>query len=149
MRGLAGLALAAVFLGGCQQESANPAPMESSAAAPAVPAPSNAPASLVGEWRVAGLDGQPIDAPIGIALSIQAGEIGFGPRCAGFTWEYSYSAGVLTTTRLSPTAICEIGHDPVLVRLAAALDQVRSAQRTPANAIELSGGDHTVTLFSQ
>lgn len=149
MRGAAALALTALLVGACGQEPAVPPATGSSAPAPAATASREAPASLVGEWRVAGIDGQPVDAPIGIALSIDAQEIGFDPRCAGFTWDYRYSAGVLETMRRHPTAICAIGYDPVLDRLADALDSATTARRTPANAIELSGGGRSVTLFSQ
>lgn len=149
MRGAAALALAALLAGACRQEPPALPQAGSGSSSPVVSAPSEAPASLIGEWRVAGIDGQPVDAPIGIALSIGTQEIGFDPRCAGFAWDYNYSAGTLETIRRNPTAICTIGYDPVLDRLADALDGVTTARRTPANAIELSGGGHSVTLFSQ
>ena len=166
MRGAATLALAALIVSGCERQASAPpaATTRTSEPAPALAAPTlvatgtsepapappaNAPLSLVGEWRVAGVDGAPIDAPIGIALSIDANSLGFDPRCAGFTWDYDYAAGQLTTKQRSPAAVCEIGYDPVLDRLATALSAVQSAKRTPANAIELTGGGHSVTLFSQ
>lgn len=149
MRGAAALALAALLVGACEQERPVPPPAATPTPAPSATPHADAPASLVGEWRVAGIDGQPVDAPIGIALSIDTQEIGFDPRCAGFTWDYNYSAGTLETIRRNPTAICAIGYDPVLDRLAEALDGATTARRSPANAIELSGGGHSVTLFSQ
>ena len=166
MRGAATLALAALIVSGCERQASAPpaATNRTSEPAPALAAPTvvatgtsepapappaNAPLSLVGEWRVAGVDGAPIDAPIGIALSIDANSLGFDPRCAGFTWDYAYAVGQLTTKRRNHAAVCEIGYDPVLDRLAAALSAVQSAKRTPANAIELSGDGHSVTLFSQ
>lgn len=152
IRGAAALALAALIGTGCDRQAAAPSPIASetghtapSAAAP----PVDAPASLVGEWRVAGIDGAPIDAPIGIALSIDAGTMTFDPRCDGFTWDYDYRAGRLATARRNPGAVCAIDQDPALNRLAAALDAVEGAARTPANAIELRGGGRSVTLFSQ
>lgn len=166
MRGAATLALAALIVSGCERQASAPpaAPTETSnpASAPVTPPadairtsdsvpapPANAPLSLVGEWRVAGIDGASIDGPSGIALSIGTDSLGFDPRCAGFTWDYKYRAGKLTTKRRNHAAVCEIGYDPVLDRLAAALSAVQSAARTPANAIELTGGGHSVTLFSQ
>ncbi|MFN3515632.1 MAG: hypothetical protein ACK4YM_00535 [Novosphingobium sp.] len=149
MRGAVVLALAALLAGACKQE--RPALPPAPAGTPAPPATprGDAPATLVGEWRVAGIDGQPVDAPIGIALTIGGQEIGFDPRCAGFTWGYTYSAGVLATKRRRQAAICAIGYDPVLDRLAGALDRVTIVRRTAANGIELSGGGRSVTLFSQ
>lgn len=149
MRGALALALAALLAGACEQERpASPSAPTGTPAPPATPR-ADAPATLVGEWRVAGIDGQPIDAPIGIALTIDAQVIGFDPRCAGFTWDYTYSAGTLEAIRRNPTAICAIGYDPVLDRLADALDRVTIVRRTAANGIELSGGGRSVTLFSQ
>ena len=150
MRGAAMLALAALIVSGCERQAPAPPAVATGTSNPApAPPPANAPLSLVGEWRVAGVDGAPIDAPIGIALSIDANSLGFDPRCAGFTWDYAYAVGQLTTKRRNHAAVCEIGYDPVLDRLAAALSAVQSAKRTPANAIELSGDGHSVTLFSQ
>jgi hypothetical protein len=111
-------------------------------------APSPATAAVIGEWRVAGIDGAEIDAPIGIALSIDASTIAYDPRCAGFVWDYRYAAGSLSLKRRQGP-ICEIGYEPVLDRLAAALDAARTVRRTPSNGVELSGGGHSVLLFSQ
>lgn len=149
MRNAAALALAALLVGACQQERTIAPPVAENGSSENPPAPANVPASLVGEWRVAGIDGLPVNAPIGIAVKIGEQEIGFDPRCAGFTWDYRYSAGTVETMRRNPTAICTIGFDPALDRLAVALDSAETVRRTPANAIELSGGGHSVTLFSQ
>lgn len=147
---LAGL----LAIGACgQPDSAANQPAAAPGSPPAAPVaapapPVDAPASLVGEWRVAGIDNAEIDAPIGIALSIDAKTIAYDPRCAGFVWDYRYAAGALTPKRRQ-RPICEIGYEPVLDRLAAALDAARAVRRTPSNGVELSGGGHSVLLFSQ
>ena len=46
-------------------------------------------------------------------------------------------------------ATCRIAVHPEQQRLATALDAVTSAVRTPSNGIELTGGGHSVTLYSQ
>ena len=121
-----------------------------------------APASLDGEYRVAGIDGTEVGGGIGIALTVTDKLIWFDPRCAGFNWTYTYSNGVIATDRPQKprppgapfvagpgAATCRIGVHPEPQRLATALDAVTSAVRTPSNAIELSGGGHSVTLYSQ
>ena len=124
------------------------------------PAPAaETPASLVGEYRVAGIDGTEVGGGIGIGLSITESEIYYEPRCAGFDWSYTYGDGELSTERpgtpgprltAGPQApVCEVAVHPEKQRLATALDAVTRAERTPSNGIELSGGGHSVTLYSQ
>lgn len=152
------LACAAMALTGCQT---NTDPVDDTPPAPdqqAMPAP----VSLAGEYRVAGIDGSEVGGNIGIALSITDKTIWFEPRCAGFSWTYTYSDGVLATDRPQkprktdgglvagvPAPTCRIAVHPEQQRLATALDTVTRAERTPSNGIELTGGGHSVTLYSQ
>ena len=108
-----------------------------------------APASLVGDYRVAGIDGSEVGGQIGIALSVTEDAISYEPRCAGFAWTYRYDRGALATERPADAPICEIAVDPELERLATALDAVTRAAGTPSNGIELTGKGHSVTLYSQ
>jgi hypothetical protein len=144
---LAGL-LALAACGKPDPAANQPAASPSPAAVPTPTRSADAPAALIGEWRVAGIDGAEIDAPIGIALSIDAETIAYDPHCAGFVWDYHYAAGALAPKRRQGP-ICEIGYEPVLDRLAAALNAAQTVRRTPSNGIELSGGGHSVLLFSQ
>ena len=117
------------------------------------------PQSLVGEYRVAGIDGEPLDAEFGIAVSISPETIGYEPRCLGFAWTYTYTEGRIATAP-DPRHGPQRGEDGSLVSclpavgpeyraLARAFDAVEQVRRTPANALEFSGGGHSVTLFSQ
>ena len=119
-------------------------------------------ATLAGEYRVAAIDGTGIGGGIGLALTVTDTLIWFDPRCAGFNWTYTLSDGALVTDRpqkprppgaplvAGPRAApCRIAVHPEQQRLATALDAVTQARRTPSNGIELSGGGHSVTLFSQ
>lgn len=124
---------------------------------PAEVSPVNAPQRIEGEYRLAGIDGQPFDAPFGVALSIDANTISYDPRCAGFVWTYEYLDGQLSTRR-SPllendqsgeAEVCEIAVPPELTLVAEALDAAERAERTPENALLLSGQGRSVTLFSQ
>lgn len=125
-------------------------------------APDMALTSLVGEYRVAGIDGTEVGGGIGLALTVTDTLIWFDPRCAGFNWTYTFAQGRLTTDRpqkprpagapytAGPMApVCKIGVHPEQQRLATALDAVIDARRTPSNGIELSGGGHSLTLYSQ
>lgn len=161
MRRMLTMLAASAALAACQQadEVAAPATPASDSGAVATPtgapdgdppAPAvNAPASLVGEYRVAGIDGTEVGGQIGIALSITEGNIFYDPRCAGLEWTYTYGNGALTTERPADAPVCEIAVHPEKQRLAVALDAVTRAERTPSNGIELTGGGHSVTLFSQ
>ncbi|WP_374406756.1 hypothetical protein [Pelagerythrobacter sp.] len=136
-------ALSLATLAACQTASGDTAP-ETEA-----PDTAEAPASLVGEYRVAGIDGTEVGGQIGIALSIEDERIHFEPRCAGFDWTYTYDGGALATDRPANRPTCRIAVHPEQQRLATALDAVTTARRTPSNGVELSGGGHGVTLFSQ
>lgn len=108
--------------------------------------------SLVGEYRVAGIDSAPLDAPIGLALTVTDSRIIFDAACGGFAWDYTRGATGLATARVvSPEADClaRTSFPRVVFDLAAALDAVTTTERTPSNAVVLSGGGRSVTLYSQ
>ena len=114
---------------------------------------------LVGEYRVAGIDGAGLQADFGIAVSIDGPMLSYEPTCAGFVWTIAEDAGAFTFTRspgFGPTrqpdgtiAVCAVAVPPEMERLGAAVDAARRAWRTPANGILLEGGGHSVLLFSQ
>jgi hypothetical protein len=114
-----------------------------------------APESLVGEYRVAGIDGEELNASFGIPLSIDQGTISYEPKCAGFVWQYAYRDGALDNERRQeklhhpPPPVCVIAVPPELNTLASALEASDRAGRTPANGIELSGNGRSVLLFTQ
>lgn len=138
----------AALLAACQQAE-DPATTSAPAETPAETPQAEAPVSLVGEYRVAGIDGTEVGGNIGIGLSVTETNIFYDPRCAGFDWTYTYEGGSLTTERPADRPVCRIAVHPEQQRLATALDAVTQAERTPSNGIELSGGGHSVTLFSQ
>ena len=142
--------LAILLLAACGKPAGQPQPTPSE-----TPALLPAPESLVGEYRVAGIDGQSLDVPFGIALSIGEGRVSFEPACAAFVWSYAYRDGALDIERRQeklnhpPPPVCAEPAAPELQQLATALDAVDRAGRTPANGIELSGNGRAVLLFSQ
>jgi hypothetical protein len=155
---------AALLLAGCHERAPAPpdaAPQPPAAPAPAAPTP-DAPApvtTLAGEWRVAGIDGKPLDGPVGLALRGDAREIWWEPRCAGFVRSYRIAATSFSTGPYlgfkprqpgEPTPpVCTIGLPPGLQDMFAALNAATEIRRTANNGIELSGGGRSLLLFSQ
>ncbi|QNE05858.1 hypothetical protein [Croceicoccus marinus] len=162
------LALALAACGGDAPEPRDPAGRQD-VAAPDAPTPvaDTTPAvetgpvdTLAGEWRVAGIDGEPLDESYGIALSATDQRIWWEPQCAGLVRLYRIEGERITLEPppppeaqkglpRPPPALCTIGVPPAVDRVMQALDAVDTAVRTPQNGIELSGGGRSVTLFSQ
>ena len=116
-------------------------------------------ASLAGEWRVAGVDGRAFDEPAGIALSADAEEIWWAPRCAGMIRTYLIQGNAFSTGPHKgfvprkpgePTPpVCAIGLPARFHEVVRAIDAATMIRRTANNGIELSGGGRSLLLFSQ
>lgn len=102
----------------------------------------------VGEYRVAGADGADVNLPHGIGVSVGADTIAVSSQCVTPRWTYRYEGGRLLTEPIHEP-ICDRGRYPAEEALSAVFDDPQTIVRTPANGIEISGGGHTVTLFSQ
>ena len=150
-------------LSACHAQPTNPAP-EASPSPPLAASIAGASdlgtvTTLAGEWRVAGIDGQPLDQPVGIALSASSEEIWWAPRCAGFVRSYAIQGqgfaarpalGVKPRKPGEPTPpVCTIAPPPGAAELFRALDAAQTIRRTPENGVLISGGAHSVLLFSQ
>jgi hypothetical protein len=105
-------------------------------------------AELAGEYRVAAVDGAEIDLLHGVTASIDAARITVTSDCIVMAWSYTLADGALATEQ-APAQSCRRAYLPTELELLAALDVADAAKRTPANAVELTGGGHSVTLFSQ
>jgi hypothetical protein len=163
MRTLVAFAVMAL-LAGCNREAGQRDP---TTAAIASPSPTTAPPtdlvaidSLAGEWRVAGIDGAEFDEPVGIALSGSDTELWWEPRCAGMAHAYRLSglaiefgpspdAAEPTPAGAPPSPVCTIGLPPRLQEVMRAVTSAQFVGRTPANGVLLSGGGHSLLLFSQ
>ena len=145
MRRLAPL-LAALALAGCAVEPG---------AAPEPPQASTAPvASLAGHWRIAGIDGAPFNEAYGLALSGDAKELWWEPRCAGLVRRYAIDGSRIDfQSAIAPggkeVPVCLIAPPPGLDEVLRALDSATTIARTPSNGIEISGGGRSVGLYSQ
>lgn len=106
---------------------------------------------LAGEWRVAGIDGVPLDTNYGIALSANDTRIWWEPQCAGQFLEYRISGASFTA--LAPDSgtqeVCEIGYPEKLATIWSALGAADTIERTPENGVLISGNGRSLLLFSQ
>lgn len=162
------IALAALALGACSAEpdttdeqlTTLPADEGEENPAPETPATPLSPIeTLAGEWRVAGIDGEPFDESYGLALSADAEEIWWEPRCANAAWRYRIDGLDLVTGEAEPAApvtpgaqpppVCTVNPPPRLADVGRALDNAKRVGRTPSNGILIEGGDHSLTLYSQ
>lgn len=157
-----------LVLTGCEAQPAKPdtppAPYASRQPEPApgadVPVPAETPSlgtveTLAGEWRVAGIDDAPLDESYGIALSANESVLWWDPRCAQRARDYAIDGRSIafspidragSTTKAPP---CLPGLPARLADVERALDAATAIGRTPSNGILISGGGHSVLLFSQ
>ena len=151
-----GLALAALcLLGACQPTD----PRRIEAQAPAAGATDGLTVgSLSGAWRVAGIDGEPLNETYGIALEADETSIWWSPRCARQERLYTIAGGQIEfrpvpenipTEGGPPVIVCTIGPPAKLAEVMRALDAAQTIQRTQQNGILISGQGRSVTLFSQ
>jgi hypothetical protein len=153
-----------ICLAACQQPTRSPetelssAERASSPTATQPPKPALAPVtSLSGAWRVAGIDGSSFNESYGLALTGDQDKLWWEPRCAGMARGYRIDGSSLSFTSLHPPRppgaptppVCTIGLPPRLDEVFRALDAATSITRTPENGIQISGGRHSLTLFSQ
>ena len=136
-----------------------PAPADSGTAVPEGSRPLTAVGDLIGEYRVAGIDGTEVQGSMGIAVSIDGPMLSYEPTCAGFVWDIATESGRFMFTRArgygparqpdGTTMVCAVAVSPEQRRLAEAIDAARNAWRTPSNGILLEGNGRSVMLFSQ
>jgi hypothetical protein len=129
--------------------SESPLASTASPSAPASSVPGTEPAILLpGEYRIAGVGGKAIDLPYAITASITADRIHVTADCLNFAWAYTARGETVATERVAAEGCARSLTAPEQA-VVAAIDSASAASRTPANAIELRGGGHSVTLFSQ
>ena len=126
-----------------EEDGPAPAPAENQTQSPSV--------DLQGNWRVAGLDGEPIDASYGIALVADEDSIWWEPECAMQYRDYSISGDTFAAPMRSNAnlEVCDIGFPAELAQIWSALEAADRIERTPENGVLISGNGRSVTLFSQ
>ena len=144
----------------CAAPVSPPPPPPPAGQAPRAPAPDlSLVTTLAGEWRIAGIDGKDFNEPYGLALSGDERELWWAPRCAGLIRSYRISGSSIrigpplgTKPRApgEPTPpVCAIGLPPRIDEVTRALDSATTIRRTVNNGVEISGGGHSLLLFSQ
>jgi hypothetical protein len=141
------------------ESSGRPVPAEQDAVVPPGSRPLSAVGDLLGEYRVAGIDGTEVQGDIGIALSIDGTRLSYEPICAGFVWDIKPEGSGLRFERAKgfgpeqqpdgSSMACAVAVSPEQRRLAEAIDAARHAWRTPSNGILLEGSRRSVLMFSQ
>jgi hypothetical protein len=129
-----------------QEESARPraAPI----AAPTGPPSISSPAELIGEYRIAGVDGASVDLPYGMTASMDERTIRVVADCVNLAWDYNLTGGQLSTERI-PVESCARGLNATEQAVVTAFDSADLVRLMPSNGIEFSGDGHSVLLFSQ
>ncbi|WP_271078824.1 hypothetical protein [Aurantiacibacter sp. MUD61] len=157
------MGLCASLLAACEpapsdeQLTTLPAPngVENPPLAPSAPAA----ATLAGEWRVAGIDGEALDTNYGLALTADDEELWWEPRCFGAIRGYVIVGNAITfgsPTRTPPAVegvptpvVCTIAPPPGVTEVMQAIDAAESIEVTPSNGVRISGGGRSVTLYRQ
>jgi hypothetical protein len=132
-------------------DAASPAPASSAA-----PTPSTV-STLEGAWRLAGIDGVGFNEPYGIAFTGNAEELWWEPRCAFIIRSYRITGTAIAFGPAigapkpgeMPPPVCTIAPPPKMSGVLRALDAATAIERTAENGILISGGGHSVLLFSQ
>ncbi|WP_435418863.1 hypothetical protein WAB17_04720 [Parerythrobacter aurantius] len=106
---------------------------------------------LSGEWRVAGIDGKPIDQSYGLAIRADFRNVWWEPGCAGQGRDYAIVGNRFETLPPppGPATVCAIGYPPEVPQIWQAMDAADTIARTPENGVLISGGGRSVLLFSQ
>lgn len=126
--------------------AATPAASPASTASPA--APVDPVIELMGEYRVAGVDGGDINLPHGITASIGDDRIDVTSQCVEMAWSYGLEGTALETTPI-PVVTCDRARYPEEEAIEAVFTAAREVERTASNGVRFSGGGRSVTLFSQ
>ncbi len=113
--------------------------------------------SLIGEWRVAAIDGRSVEESYALSMAGNDERLWWEPGCAGIARTYRIEGQRITFAPIRspavvgspPRPVCPIGPPPRLRDVVRALDSAVSVARTPTNGVLISGPSHSVTLFSQ
>ncbi|MDR7101951.1 hypothetical protein [Croceicoccus sp. BE223] len=127
-------------------------------AASDVPPPLPPVASLRGEWRVAGVNEEPLSGSRGVAIHIGPDRIEFD-NCQQIAWRYTLNGARIATERTPAVTIdmnpkpqpCAAKLPPQIEAMVAAIDMAQRVGRTEQNGVLISGPtrSQSVLLFRQ
>ena len=122
-------------------------------ASPAVERTSTPVTTLAGKWRVTAVDDVSVDSSLGLTLRADARRIWWEPSCAGMVRYYRLIKARVHVSGYprneAPTIICPLAPPREMVGVFAAIDSATKVRRTSGTSVELSGGGHSLLLFSQ
>ena len=107
-------------------------------------------ASIAGEWRVAGVGGQPLSQAFGISASIRDGRVRFVSQCIARQYDLRIDGG-LVIARLARNDVPDCARPLTMDErgLEQAMSQAKAVYRLPNNALVFDGPAGAVTLFTQ
>lgn len=122
-----------------------------------LPIGATAPASIEGEWRVAGVNGEVIDIEWAMTAQITADQISIQSQCMGFGRMYALDGTTLTAPEVPPATGPVPPPPPVCARMplpeeqavGKALQGADMAYRLPDGALVLDGPEGSLTLYTQ
>ena len=124
-----------------------------------LPIGATAPASIEGEWRVAGVNGEIIDIGWAMTASIDDASISIQSQCMGFSRMYALEGTTLTTPEVPPApagtphapppVVCTRMFLPEEQAVSEALTQADTAYRLPDGSLVLDGPGGSLTFFTQ
>lgn len=118
------------------------------------PESSTQPATLSGTWRVAAIDGRPVDEAHRLLLTGDGDKLWWEPRCAGMARGYRIGGSSIMFASLAPPLppgsptppVCAIGLPTRLNEVFRALDAATTIARAPENGILVAGGGRSLIL---
>lgn len=116
-----------------------------------LPIGATTPASLEGEWRVAGINRQLVDLDWAMTAGISDRDIRIQSQCVWFERGYVLSDMQLLPFDLEkePQVMCQRGWLPEEEAANQALQQAEWAYRLPDGSLVLDGPGGSITLFTQ
>lgn len=131
-----------------REAGTTPSPATTPGIAERVPAELVPASELVGEWRIAGVDGEEIDQPYAITASITDRQIHVVADCINIAWSYTAESGSFDAKRV-PVEGCGRGMTPKEEAIVTAIDTATGFGKVPSNAMEIFSQQHRVTLYRQ
>jgi hypothetical protein len=114
--------------------------------------------TLAGKWRIARIDGEPLDEQNGMALEASDREIWWSPRCAGFARSYRIDGNSFSTgpylgwepprPGAPPPPVCGIAPPPRIGEVFQILTGATDIRRTAESGVEISGRGRSLLLFT-
>lgn len=138
-----------------REEAPPPSPAEGALSDPhddqtTLPIGAQAPVSIVGEWRVAGVNHTEIDQPYAMTATISDTLIQVRSQCLTFVRAYTLEGVALGVgPKPGPMVMCDRGHDPQERQVDSALAAADTAYRMPDGSLVLAGPGGRITLFTQ